>query len=266
MKYFIVLIFLSFISIKLLAQGEFNYTHEPDKYNINSYGVKLNTNGYGLLYSFSKRINNRNRFFIESEYNYQKSYKELKIINPYVETYSKRKFIFGKTFSVHNIKLGYGHNYMLFEKHDKNSLSIHLSASIGGILSLSKPIYYEIVDSFYYHNEKRYAYTSEHRFDEYKHKNPTDIAGRSSFFKGITETRPNAGIYLKLGLAFDFSQDLERTQVLELGALIDLYINQLEIMAEKRSRFYPALYIAYHFGKKYDPRINRDYRRQLKKE
>ncbi len=103
-------------SLCIYAQGEPQTAREPDNYNLNSFGLKLNSHGYGVYYSYSHRINFTLRRFIEAEYNYQKSPKEIKVMNPYFDEFTVRKFVFGKTHSVHNLKIGVGFNKMLFRK------------------------------------------------------------------------------------------------------------------------------------------------------
>ncbi len=248
------------------AQGELQTDREPDNYNLNAYGVKLNSNGYGLYYNFSHRINYTLRNFFESEYNYQKSPKEIKVINPYFDASSLRKFVFGKTHSAHNIKFGYGYNKMFFRKRDKNSISIHLSGSFGGILGITKPIYYEIVDSVKNSNGLLRPYTSFHKIDIDFQNNPTDILGKAPFEYGLNEIKFHPGLYAKIGLLFDFSQNVMKTKTLETGIILDAFIRPIEIMAGHQKNLYVNLYISYHFGKKYDADLNREYRKDQRKQ
>lgn len=248
------------------AQGELETSREPDNYNLNSYGIKLNSNGWGLYYSFSTRINYRLRRFYESEYNYMKSSKEIKVVNPYFDEYSIRKFVFGKTYTVSNLKIGYGYNKMIFDKRDKNSISIHLVGSFGLALAVSKPIYYEIVDSVKIINNKFFPYTSNYRIDINIQNNPTDIVGKAPFNLGISEIKLHPGAYIKMGMCFDFSKDVMKTKILETGVIFDSYLKPIEIMAGKESSNFLYLYLSYHFGAKYNPQINRDYRKSQRKE
>ncbi len=248
------------------AQGELQTDREPDNYNLNSIGVKLNTNGYGLYYSFSHRINYHLRNFIEAEYNYQKDPKEIKVINPYFDIHSLRKFVFGKTYSVHNLKFGYGYNKMIFRKRDKNSISIHLSGSIGGIIGISKPIYYEIVDSIKYSNGYLYPYTSFYQIDINFQNNPTDIIGKAPFKYGLNQIKIHPGFYAKFGLHFDFSQNVMKTKTLETGIIMDAFLTPVQIMAGNQHNFFFNLYISYHFGKKYDVNLNREFRKEQRKQ
>jgi len=259
-------VFYTCFSLTLFGQGELETTREPDNYNLNSYGIKLNSNGSGLYYSFSSRINYRLRSFFEAEYNYMKNPKEIKVINPYFDAFSVRKFVFGKTYSVHNLKVGYGFNKMIFEKRDRNSISIHLVGSVGFALAVSKPIYYEIVDSAKLINGYLKPYTSFYRIDINIQNNPTDILGKAPFSLGLNEIKLHPGVYVKFGMCFDFSQDVMKTRILETGVIFDSYFKPVEIMAGKENSNFIYLYLSYHFGKKYDARLNRDYLKDQRKE
>lgn len=257
--------FLILLTTGLFAQGEFNTEREPDKFNMHSYGIKINSNGAGLYYNYSTRINYRNRRFFEAEYNYMKSPKEVKFTNT-TFSYTSR-YVYGKTFSFSNIKFGYGLNRMIFEKRDKKSISIHLSLSAGGILGISKPIYYEVIDSVVPIDTIRAIfYTSHHKFDAAMQSSPLDIVGKAPFLLGLSEIELNPGVYLKFGLQFDFSRDVMKSRVIETGVIFDTYLFPVEIMANQGNSHFLYLYLSYHFGEKYDVRLNRDYRKGLKKE
>ncbi len=258
------LFILSVVTHYTFAQGELETEREPDKYNINSYGVKLNSNGYGIYYAFSHKINHKLRNYLEAEYNYQKSLKEVKVINQ-INDEPLKKFVFGKTYSVHNIKFGYGYSTLLFDKRDKNSISIRLSGSLGGIFALSKPIYYEIIDSVMISNNYMIPYTSYKRIDVNFQNNPTDILCKAPFSYGLNEIKPNFGIYSKVGFQFDFSQNVMKTRTLEVGTILDVFILPIEIMAGHQKELFFNLYLCYHFGKKYDTKLNREFRKEQRK-
>lgn len=259
------ILFLLILSTSVYAQGEFDTEREPDKYLMSSYGLKINSNGAGLYYNYSSRINYRNRRFFEAEFNYIKSPKEVKFTNT-TFSYTSR-YVYGKTFSFNNLKFGVGLNRMIFEKRDKKSISIHLSLSGGGIIGISKPIYYEVIDSVVPIDTTRAVfYTSYHKFDAPMQSSPLDIVGKAPFIMGLSEIKLNPGIYVKFGLHFDFSRDVMKSSVIETGVIFDTYLFPVEIMANQTNSNFLYLYISYHFGQKYDARLNREYRKDLKKE
>jgi hypothetical protein len=259
------ILFLLLLSTSIFAQGEFDTEREPDKYNMHSYGIKINSNGAGLYYNYSTRINYRNRRFFEAEFNYVKSPKEVKFSNT-TFGYSSR-YVYGKTFSFSNLKFGYGINRMIFEKRDKKSISVHLLLSGGGVIGISKPIYYEVIDSIV-PIDSIYAtiHTSYKIFNSALQSSPLDIAGRAPFILGLSEINFNPGIYVKFGIQCDFSRDVMKSQVLETGVIFDTYLFPVEIMSNQNNSHFLYLYLSYHFGQKYDARLNREYRKDFMKE
>ncbi|NLB86152.1 MAG: hypothetical protein GX793_03725 [Bacteroidales bacterium] len=266
MKYLSLLIIFILFNINTgFSQGELENFREPDKFLLNSFGVKFNTNGFGAYYSYTTKINRNFSRFFEFEYNYMKSPKEAKVINPYFPTLYVKKFVFGKTHSVHNAKFGYGINRELFEKRDKNSISIFLSLSGGFTIAASKPIYYEIVDSVQIINNYLYPYTSIYKIDIDIQNNPTDIVGKAPFTMEFSETKLHPGFYLKFGLNFDFSQNIMKSKVLETGIIYENYFLPIEIMAGQKHSNFLNLFISYHFGNKLDAKLNREFRKEQRK-
>lgn len=253
---------ISFIGISSYGQGEIEKRRLPDNYNENTYGIKINSTGYGIDYRFSQRVTHRLRRYYEVEYNIINSAKEVKVVNPRSDPYSLRRFVFGKTHFVNNIKAGVGLDRMIFEKRDKNSISVHLFGSAGGALAVSKPIYYVIVDSVkYIDNIPVDYYYSYRQVDVDMQHNPTDILSRAPFVYGLDEMILHPGIFIKAGVAFDFSREPLRTNVLEVGGSFDYYFKPFEIMAGHQHSSLFSLYISYRFGRKYDATLHRDARR-----
>ncbi|MBR3945661.1 MAG: hypothetical protein IKJ56_00995 [Bacteroidales bacterium] len=262
-----LLFFIAFLPISILAQGEFSDNREATKYNVNQFGLKVNSDGFGVVYTFAQRVKYRLRRNYEVEYDYLKNLKEVKMINTNAETYGcdMKKFVFGKVNSVHLLRAGYGYNWMLFDKRDKGSVSIHLQTNVGFTFAFEKPMYYVMIDSAEMINSHAYYYKSHHRFEDYYSSQVFDLVTRSPYSKGMGEIKLCPGNYVKIDISFDFSQDAMRVSSFELGTIFDFYYRPLTIMYKQPHSFMWSLYIAYQFGKKYNPTLNRDYRRSLRK-
>ncbi len=267
-KKVIVLFFVClFLGISVYAQGELADDRESTKYNVNQYGIKVNSNGFGALYTFAQRVNYRLRRNYEIEYDYIKNLKEVKMQNTTFSSYRSgiKKFVFGKVNSVHNIRVGYGYNWMLFEKRDKNSVSIHLQANAGFTFAFEKPIYYVMIDSVEIFQDRVYYYVDTCQFDEYYSGRAYDIVTRAPFYKGLNEIKVRPGNYVKLDLSFDFARDAMAISAIEVGAIFDYYYMPVTIMHNQPKNFMWSLYIAYQFGSKYNPMLNREFRREQRK-
>lgn len=258
LKKVLFLFVIFFFSFSVFSQGEFNLTREPDKYNLNTYGFKLNSNGFGLNYSFQMRKHYRLRRVFEAEYNYLIDIKEIRVVNQQYSVINQQSFVFGKTHSVHNFKFSYGYKRMFFEKRDDNSVSIHLLASLGFSFCLSKPIYYQKYNILTYElrNEK---------FDINAANGNYDIVAKSSFLHGLNEISIQPGLCIKIGLEFDFAKNIMKSRVLSIGGEFDAYFKKVEIMAKNANYFIPSFYVMYSFGNKYNSKLNREFRREQKK-
>lgn len=266
-KIIVLLFFVACLPVAILAQGEFADNRETTKYNVNQFGIKVNTDGFGLVYTFAQRVTYKLRRNFEVEYDYVKSLKEVKMINTNAETYGcdMKKFVFGKDNSVHLLRAGYGYNWMIFDKRDKGSVSIHLQANVGFTLAFEKPMYYVMIDSAEMVDNHAYYYKSHHRFEDYYSDQVFDLVTRSPYSKGLNEIKLRPGNYIKFDISFDFAHDAMRVSAFEVGTIFDLYYMPLTIMYNQPHHFMWSIYIAYQFGQKYNPTLNRDYRRSLRK-
>ena len=111
-----------------------------------------------------------------------------------------------------------------------------------------KPVYLQIIHP----TTKIYevVFTTE-RYDPLIHF-PDNIYGRSSYLKGIEQTKLQPGGYAKFAFSFEYASWQEEVKALEVGASLDLFAAPVPIMAfNKANRAFINLYINLHFGKKW---------------
>ncbi len=245
------------------SQGEIIKEKDLNFYNENSMGLKLSSNGFGLDYRFGYRYTNKTRGFFESEINYLRNPKEIRLYNPY--SISRKKFVYGKVNTVFNVKLGTGIQREIFSKQDYNSISIRYQIAGGLALAFEKPIYYEIADSTKTINNQQIIYTSPQTINVDYHQ-PIDVMSRKPFFMGISETKITPGVYVRLALNFEFSNHKYRTRAIEIGSEFDLFPREITIMAKNGQNLFLNIYLSYRFGYKHSTLISRDARKFLKKE
>lgn len=263
LMYILVIWACIFCSNSVYSQGEIIQEKDLNYYNENSFGLKLNSNGFGMDYRFEYRYTNKTRGFIEIGLDLLKDPKEIKLYNPFFN--NQKKFVYGKINSVFTMKFGTGFQKEIFQKQDKNSLSIRYNLAVGGIFAFEKPIYYNIVDSTITIGNQQIFYYSPQTFNLDFH-NPSDIVSRESYFMGLSETSIVPGAYLRTGINFEFSNDKYKSKALEIGAEFDAYPKKVTIMAENGNRFFLSIYCAYRFGYKYSTLISRDARKFLRKQ
>ena len=66
------------------------------------------------------------------------------------------------------------------------------------------------------------------------------------------DTKINPGMFFKMGLDFDYSNNREIINSLEVGVSVDIFSKPVILMVENNNyRFYPNVYINYSIGNKF---------------
>ncbi len=230
----ILFLFTSLFILPLFSQGEIDEEQKIFFRNEKSWAIFLNTNGYGGNYRSGKRINASRKILWEIDMNYIKHAKELKISS---NSNQIDQYVFGKMNFAWETRGGIGYQKELFRKIDKTGVSVRYFVVGGPSLILLKPIYYQVIRDQDYVDEK---------FDINTYQ---PIVGRSTFFKGFDEIKPDPGVYLKGGMSFEYSKKDNRIKALEIGGVASAFLNEVEIMAMHNSRFLFSLFISYRWGK-----------------
>lgn len=236
---------LSSYSSFLTGQGEIDEQRRILLRDERTFGVALNSNGFGGDYKYARRINAKNHIIYQVEFMSLKHPKEIKITN---NIYSNKSFVFGKQNNFFVLKGQYGKQTEIYRKNDAGGISIRYNYSIGPTLGILKPIYYEVLYTTgiaweYYSKIEKFS-TSTHQ---------SDIYGRASFFKGFDELSLVPGISTKAGFTFEYSRIDEAIHSIEIGIGMDLYPKEIPIMAiENNNFFFLNLYAGYRFGKVVD--------------
>jgi hypothetical protein len=230
-----------------MSQGELNEQQKIFFRNERTFAVILNTDGYGISYREGKRLNFLNKRIFDFDLGVLKHPKEVRLVNPAYQT--PGTFIFGKTNSVFYLRGGIGHQHEIFKKMDLGGVAVRYFVSAGPVITVEKPIYYKILRAV---SSVEFE-IKEEKFDVKQH-DPTMIYSRSSFFKGINETKVLPGIYAKGGFNFEYSKQDKLIHAIELGAQINAFPRKIEIMAtESNKAVFFSLFASYRFGVVIDP-------------
>jgi hypothetical protein len=246
-KLLIIAVILNFGTDLLLGQGEIDGQQKVFFRNEKTIAVLLNTDGYGISYREGKRIDYLNKRLLELDLGTFKDPKEVKLSNPSYQT--PGTFVFGKLNSVIFIRGGLGHQHEIFKKADLGGIAIRYFYSGGPVISLYKPIYYKIL-----HVLSSYEYEiKEEKFDVKVHE-PSVIYSKSSFTKGLNETKLLPGIYAKAGFNFEYSKEDKIIHAIEIGSQINVFPNKIPIMATSSNKaVFFSLFASYRFGFVIDP-------------
>lgn len=243
-KIFVTCFIFQLFILFAYSQGEIDTQKKVFYRNEKSVGLLLNSNGWGMNYRFGKRINAFKKYLYEVDFVGFKHPKEIKLSNAYNPT--GKNYVFGKKNCCLDLRLGYGLQNEIFSKADKGGIAVRYFYTGGLSVAMLKPIYYQV----FYANS--YS-VSDEKFSS-SITSPSDILGRSSFFKGAGETQFIPGIFMKFGFNFEYSQEDRILHALEAGCIAESFVKELPIMATaKNNQFYFMLFVSYRFGKIVDP-------------
>lgn len=229
------------------GQGDLNEQQKIFFRNERTLAIILNTDGFGLSYREGKRIDYLNKRIIDFDFGTLKNSKEVKLSNPVYET--PGTFVFGKINTVFFFRGGFGHQHEIYKKADLGGVAIRYFYSGGPVIAFYKPIYYKIIDPI----SSTEVNIIEEKFD-IKKLDPTMIYGRSSFFKGLNETKVMPGLFVKGGFNFEYSKEDKLIHAIELGAQVNLFPKEIPIMAtESNKAIFFSLFASYRFGVVLDP-------------
>lgn len=217
----------------------------------NAFGIQLRTNGYGLFYEIGRFKSPRfaNTYLFElTEIKHPKEEKT-QTGNGFVSN----SFVYGKINNFYQFKLGFGQQYILGQKGNKNGIAV-MGLYQGGLsLGLLRPYYINIQEGG---QEKSIKYD---RNDSARKFLNGPISGSSGLGKGWNELEYVPGAFLKTSLRFDFGRYNELIQALQIGVSVDAYSKKIEIMAPQDARGSEAVepkqiffqgHIAFVFGRR----------------
>lgn len=248
-KLLIAFILTGCCSISSMAQGEIDKQQKIFFRNERSFGLLLNTDGFGLSFRDAKRVDLLNKRYYEIEIGNLKSPREYRETNPYYQT--PGTFKYGKLNSVIYIRGSYGHHRELFSKADLGGVAVRYFYSAGPSLSVYKPIYYK----FLYPVSQYEFEIREEKLDIslYEHS-PEFIYSKAAFTKGLNETKLLPGIYGKFGFSFEYSKVEKLIHAVEVGGTLSAFPKKIPIMATTDNKAVLfSLFVSYRFGVVIDP-------------
>ncbi len=205
-----------------------------------AFGLQLRTNGYAAFVELGRMKTPRftNLYSLEvSEIFHPREEK----VPSTDQNYFGGSFKYGKINNFYQVKLGFGQQYVLGQKGNKNGIAV-LGIYQGGIsFGLAKPYYIDIDNngsqSIRYKGADTTAFLSDR------------ILGSSGLSKGWSEVTLKPGAFAKLGLRFDFDSYNETIKALEIGFSVDAYAREVKQMVySKPGRIFFQGHIGFVFG------------------
>ena len=214
-------------------------------------GLQLRTNGYGFFFEKGKTRSPRktNLYVFEvNEIKHPKEYKEQQANGVFANSY-----IYGKINNFYPVKLGFGQQYILGQKGNKNGIAVMAIYQGGLSLGLLRPYYLRVAEN---NKERDIKYNSP---DSTLFLDPSVIIGSSGLSKGWNEIKLKPGAFIKSAMRFDFGRYNETVQAIEIGLSLEGYASKIEIMTPRTGDGFDAVkannlffqgHIAFLFGRR----------------
>lgn len=207
----------------------------------NTFGVRLNSDGYGIRYEHMRFKTNTRAFLFQVELNEKKHPKEKKL--SYSDgAYNYTTLIYGKMNNNYQLNLGIGQQHLIGGKGNKNGVAVS-GVYVGGlVLGLEKPYLIDVVDS----SNRRFV----SQYPELIDKGYYEV-GHAGFGQGWGDINVNPGAYVQAGLRFDYGRYNEVVGAVEAGIKAEYYSKGMAQMAyvEPKNFFFSG-YITLIFGKR----------------
>jgi hypothetical protein len=208
------------------------------------FGIQLRTNGYGAFYELGKMKTNRKTNIYRIDITESKNEKEEKLLSN--SFFFGTPVIFAKKNYFYPVTLGFGQQYILGQKGNKNGVAVTAVYNAGLSLGLLRPYYINVDDP-----------NSGQRFVKYSTADSALFVDKSAikagggFGKGWGEIKVKPGAFAKVAMRFDYGRYNESVSALEIGMSLEAYASKIPIMLyQKDRRMFFQGYIAFLFGRR----------------
>lgn len=209
-------------------------------------GLQFRNNGYGLFYELGRMKTTRKTNIYRLDLTEIKHPKEEKQSSGGVAGIFNNPYIYGKINSFYQLTLGFGQQYILGQKGNKNGVAVSAVYSGGLALGLLRPYYLEVKN----------PNGGDNLIIKYSQKDSAlflsqDIVGGGGFGKGWSELKIKPGGFLKAALRFDYGRFNELVSGIEIGVSGEFYSSKIPIVIkQKENQFFFQGYIAILFGRR----------------
>lgn len=220
--------------LKLQEEGEIIFNKQS------IFGVKLNTDGYGLSYEWGKFKSNRVATIFMVELNEKKHKKEKRI--SLVQGFNFNSLIYGKMNNFYQVKFGIGQQRIIGGKGNKNGVGVMAIYAAGLSAGLVKPYYVDVADNNDQRVRKTYPTIIDSLYEE---------QGASGFTVGWKEVKIRPGAHAKAAMRFDYGRFNETVTAIEVGLNAEFYANKIPQMAyNTEKQFFFNAYISLLLGRR----------------
>ncbi len=224
--------------IKQAEEGVLVYSKQ------NLFGLQFRTNGYGAFYELGRMKTNRKTNIYRVDFTESKHPKEDK--QPSQGFIFGNPFIYAKKNYFYQLTLGFGQQYILGQKGNKNGVAVSAVYNGGIAIGLLRPYYIEVNDV-----QSQQVKAIKYSDGDSSLFMSQEILGGAGFGKGWNELKIKPGAFAKAALRFDYGRFNEAVSGIEVGVSAEFYGSKIPIMVgQKEKQFFFQGYIAVLFGRR----------------
>jgi len=241
---------------RIEARMQLEEENDPPFKKQHIFGIKLNSDGYGISYESGKYKTVRKTRLLQFELNEKFNPKEEKVTSSQDAFGNVSQVKFGKANNFFQFKVGYGQQYLIGGKANKNGVAVS-AIYVGGLsLGILKPYYIDVQDQNT-GEQLRYKFT-----DSIPTNSNYAIIGASGATVGWSEVKFKPGVHAKGALRFDYGRFNETVTALEAGLNMEYYTSEILQMTyatqkgpnppfvSKQNKFFINAYITIEFGRR----------------
>ena len=205
-----------------------------------AFGIKLNTDGYGLSYEIGRFKSARVANIFQIEINEKKHKKEKR--TSLLNGFNFNSVIYGKLNNFYQLKLNAGQQRIIGGKGNKNGVAVMAVYTGGLAVGLQKPYFVDVIDNAQQRYRKTYPTIIDSGYIE---------QGASGFTVGWDKVQPKFGLSAKGALRFDYGRFNEPVSAIEVGLHAEYYFGKVAQMTynPEKSFFFNA-YISLLLGRR----------------
>lgn len=208
-------------------------------------GIMLHSQGWGITTSFTKFNTFKKRRLFTVDLISIKDPKEVKISA--INDRNAKSFVYGKLNYVYTLRMGVGTKKTLYEPLRKNGIKISTVATFGPTITFVKPVYLEVFKII----DSQTIIKVVEKYNPDVHS-LNDIYGRASFGYGFSDMKIVPGASIRAGLNFEKSIGDDAYRMIEVGAAIDGYPKQIQIMNKGKEKYvFATVYLNILLSRKY---------------
>ncbi len=209
-------------------------------------GLLIHTQGAGLGIAKSRYTDATHLRTWGADLLYMRNAKEEKTSNPVYD--DGRSYVYGKVNALLMLRLTAGKTHVRTPKLRRDAVRLSTTWRVGGVLGLLKPVYLEIG-----YPDIPYDYIAVERYNPEVHFSD-DIYGQAPWLNGIGELQPVPGLHASYAFDFEYGPERDRLKALTVGAAVDAFFWQPEILAERynqNQRAFVTLFARMEVGRRW---------------